>query len=219
MKGTHMSGRDLIYRDLSCWPTPLHYHPAHACGPFYLTLLHSLPPCSPSVSRSAPPPSPSHPQSICLSDCLSFTFPMHIICMCDPTKWICPRIKDLFFTSKAKGTRSWLYETGFAVQVLLPPPPLPPPPSPSPPFSCLSQVQARHHHAFLSPPGSLVFKEALKVESGAHFHVVCFAFFFCFFFIKTTTPTWSRAHTYWPLYLVHLFNCTLVQISHQPITW
>lgn len=51
-----MSGRDLIYRDLSCWPTPLHYHPAHACGPFYLTLLHSPPPCFParplSVSRS-----------------------------------------------------------------------------------------------------------------------------------------------------------------------
>lgn len=74
MKGTHMSERDLIYRDLSCWPTPLHYHPAYACGPFYLTLLHSLPPCL-----------PTHPLSIYVSVCLSVT------------KWICNHIKDLFF--------------------------------------------------------------------------------------------------------------------------
>lgn len=61
-----MSGRDLIYRDLSCWPTPLHYHPAHACGPFYLTLLHSLPP-----SRTPHPPTVSY-LSMYLSNCLSF---------------------------------------------------------------------------------------------------------------------------------------------------
>lgn len=61
-----MSGRDLIYRDLSCWPTPLHYHPAHACGPFYLTLLHILPPC-----LLARPVSLARSLSIYLSICLS----------------------------------------------------------------------------------------------------------------------------------------------------
>lgn len=62
-----MSERDLIYRDLSCRPTPLHYHPAHACVPFYLTPMHSLPPCPLTLLPS-----------IWLSVCLSSYLPGHL---------------------------------------------------------------------------------------------------------------------------------------------
>lgn len=88
MKGTHMSGRDLIYRDLSCWPTPLHYHPGHACGSFYLTLLHPLPLWLPNQP------------SVCLYVCLSVIFVNHIFAYdlyVRPKQMDLPYIKYLFF--------------------------------------------------------------------------------------------------------------------------
>lgn len=100
MKGTHMSGRDLIYRDLSCWPTPLHYHPAPCLWPFlFNTVALSASTPAHCLSRHLPQP------PIYTSAPLPVSFPMHIICMCDPTKWICPHIKDLysiFFYLKSK---------------------------------------------------------------------------------------------------------------------
>lgn len=99
MKGTHMSGRDLIYRDLSCWPTPLHYHPAQCLWPFlFNTVALSASPPAHCLSRHLPQP------PIYTSVPLPVSFPMHIIRMCDPTKWICPHIKDLyiFFYLKSK---------------------------------------------------------------------------------------------------------------------
>lgn len=100
MKGTHMSGRDLIYRDLSCWPTPLHYHPAQCLWPFlFNTVALSASPPAHCLSRHLPQP------PIYTSVPLPVSFPMHIIRMCDPTKWICPHIKDSYFflLEKQKG--------------------------------------------------------------------------------------------------------------------
>lgn len=51
--------------------------------------------------------------SIYLSICLSFTFPMHIIWMCDPAKWICPHIKDLFFYFKSKRDMQLIVRNSF----------------------------------------------------------------------------------------------------------
>lgn len=102
MKGTHMSGRDLIYRDLSCWPTPLHYHPAHACGPFYLTLLHSLPPCLPSVSRSAPPPTLTPNLYVCPTVCHSHFLCISFVCATRPNGFALAS-KIYFLLQKQKG--------------------------------------------------------------------------------------------------------------------
>lgn len=96
-----MSGRDLIYRDLSCWPTPLHYHPAQCLWPFlFNTVALSASPPAHCLSRHLPQ------TPIYTSVPLPVSFPMHIIRMCDPTKWICPHIKDLyifFLLEKQKG--------------------------------------------------------------------------------------------------------------------
>lgn len=86
-----MSGRDLIYRDLSCWPTPLHYHPAHACGPFYLTLLRSLPP-SLSFSRYLS-------LSVCLSVIhISYAYNLYV----RPNQMDLPLHKRFIFSFKSK---------------------------------------------------------------------------------------------------------------------
>lgn len=169
MKGTHMSGRDLIYRDLSCWPTPLHYHPAQCLWPFlFNTVALSASPPAHCLSRHLPQP------PIYTSVPLPVSFPMHIIRMCDPTKWICPHIKDSYFflLEKQKGHAADRMRLVSLRKHA-------PPTTTTHHRTFLSQVQEKRHHAFLSLPGCFVFKEALKFQSVAQLHTM-----FCFFFLK-----------------------------------
>lgn len=145
-----MSGRDLIYRDLSCWPTPLHYHPAQCLWPFlFNTVALSASPPAHCLSRHLPQP------PIYTSVSLPVSFPMHIIRMCDPTKWICPHIKDLyfFFYLKSKRDTQLIACDWFRCASTHPPPP-----PPTTPPSCRRCRKSAIMHFYLCQVASYLKK-------------------------------------------------------------
>lgn len=81
---SHLQGPQLLAHPSSLPSSP-------SLWPFlFNTVALSASPLAHCLSRHLP-----H-RLICTSASLPFSFPMHIIRMCDPTKWICPHIKDLY---------------------------------------------------------------------------------------------------------------------------